>query len=398
MSKPIDLVRFGVDGSDVDATHIAPPDADLRDTGYPLDAVPTSDNFNYFLNRYYRWIQYLNAGNFEGASSFNSTLHVVGNMTLDAALAMAGALTVDGAAIVKGDVTIGGQVAVIADMVFTADNTTDRFTKVAHGLRTGDGPIRVSNSGGALPTGLSGGTDYWVVRISADVFQLSTTLAFAYSGTVVDVTTNGTGTQTLSDTGSTARVSDVLVSRDVVALRSGVFGLDVSVARNLSFAQVVGSALFANGVTAAANQHVQVSGTGRYKHGTLTLVIPARGNQQVATTTLANMTEQIAGNTLLIRIVLPAGKIMTVARVSIDGAASTVFRAQIVDVSQPFGVHADEFGDSNGTAASQDITISALGSGVGIQIAGQTAYYVTVFRQSGAGTGAVYCAEIDYHE
>lgn len=97
---------------------------------------------------------------------------------------------------------------VVADFVFTATNATETFTKVAHGLKTGDGPVRVSNAGGALPAGLAAATDYWVIRVDADNFKLATTLAFALAGTNLLITTDGTGTQTLSDTGSTARPSD----------------------------------------------------------------------------------------------------------------------------------------------------------------------------------------------
>ncbi len=94
---------------------------------------------------------------------------------------------------------------VVADDTFTADNTTEIFTAVAHGLKTGDGPIRVSNSGGALPSGLAAATDYYVIKIDADTFKLATSLANAYSGTNLSITTDGTGTQTLSDTASTER-------------------------------------------------------------------------------------------------------------------------------------------------------------------------------------------------
>lgn len=92
---------------------------------------------------------------------------------------------------------------VFADATFTADNATEIFTIAAHGLQTGDGPFRVSNSGGALPTGLLTATDYWVIRIDANTFYLATSLVNALSGTHLSISTNGTGTQTMSDTVST---------------------------------------------------------------------------------------------------------------------------------------------------------------------------------------------------
>ena len=79
---------------------------------------------------------------------------------------------------------------------FTADSTTDKLNKVAHGLETGDGPIGVSNAGGGLPAPLAAATDYWVIKVDADNFYVATSLANAYAGTRIDITTNGTGTQT----------------------------------------------------------------------------------------------------------------------------------------------------------------------------------------------------------
>jgi hypothetical protein len=61
-----------------------------------------------------------------------------------------------------------------ANIVFTAANGTEIFTSVAHGLITGDGPVRVVNAGGALPTGLAADTDYWIIKIDADTFYLAT--------------------------------------------------------------------------------------------------------------------------------------------------------------------------------------------------------------------------------
>jgi hypothetical protein len=97
---------------------------------------------------------------------------------------------------------------VVADFVFTATAGTDQLNKVAHGLETGDGPVTVSNSGGALPAPLTSPGDYWVIKVDADNFYLATSLANAYANTRVDITTNGTGTQTLSDKSTTQRGID----------------------------------------------------------------------------------------------------------------------------------------------------------------------------------------------
>ena len=95
---------------------------------------------------------------------------------------------------------------VVADDDFTAANATEILTAVAHGLQTGDGPVQLTNAGGALPTGLSTATDYWIIKIDADTFYLAASLSDALSNTKVTFSTDGTGTHTLSDTADTARV------------------------------------------------------------------------------------------------------------------------------------------------------------------------------------------------
>lgn len=92
---------------------------------------------------------------------------------------------------------------VVADFTFTGEADDDTLTATAHGLQTGDGPVQVSNSGGALPGGLSAATDYWAIRTGANTFQLAISLANALAGTAIALSTDGTGTQTLSDTAST---------------------------------------------------------------------------------------------------------------------------------------------------------------------------------------------------
>lgn len=96
---------------------------------------------------------------------------------------------------------------------FTVASTTlNTLTCTAHGYRTGDGPLRLSNTGGGLPAGLAIDTDYWVVRVDANTIALTLTSSAANrikltavieveepegkasDAILVDVTTNGTGT------------------------------------------------------------------------------------------------------------------------------------------------------------------------------------------------------------
>jgi hypothetical protein len=57
----------------------------------------------------------------------------------------------------------------------------------------------LTNSGGALPAGLSAGVDYWFVRIDDDTGKLAISWANAVKSSpiVVDITDTGSGTHTL---------------------------------------------------------------------------------------------------------------------------------------------------------------------------------------------------------
>lgn len=58
------------------------------------------------------------------------------------------------------------------------------------------GAANFTNSGGALPTGISAGTNYYVVPIDANTFRIATSVANAVAGTFVNTSSTGTGTQT----------------------------------------------------------------------------------------------------------------------------------------------------------------------------------------------------------
>ena len=73
---------------------------------------------------------------------------------------------------------------------FTA-NVNNTITSTAHGLSNGN-VITVANSGGALPTGLSASTYYYIISAATDTFEVSTTVG----GSAVDITGAGSGTNT----------------------------------------------------------------------------------------------------------------------------------------------------------------------------------------------------------
>jgi hypothetical protein len=88
------------------------------------------------------------------------------------------------------DIAQPGDVLAIASplAVTSVDATTDLLAVVAHGLATGDGPVRAVNVGGGLPSPLAPLTDYWVVAPDADHLGLATSLDLALGGTKVNLT------------------------------------------------------------------------------------------------------------------------------------------------------------------------------------------------------------------
>ncbi len=68
---------------------------------------------------------------------------------------------------------------------------------VGHLFETGD-KVQLSNSGGALPGGLSTATDYWIIKLDADNFQFASSIYNASQGIDVDITSAaGGGTHTI---------------------------------------------------------------------------------------------------------------------------------------------------------------------------------------------------------
>src|SRR5262245_16414410 len=72
--------------------------------------------------------------------------------------------------------------------IFTA-TAADVFTAPGHGLANDDRAAVLATPGATLPTGVTEGTLYWVVGVSGDTFQLSTT----QGGGAVNLTAAGSG-------------------------------------------------------------------------------------------------------------------------------------------------------------------------------------------------------------
>jgi hypothetical protein len=73
---------------------------------------------------------------------------------------------------------------------FTAADTGDLFTCDAHGYANADRVVFWDlGAGSVLPTGITEGTIYWVISVSGDTFQVSTT----QGGAAVTLTSDGGG-------------------------------------------------------------------------------------------------------------------------------------------------------------------------------------------------------------
>lgn len=106
--------------------------------------------------------------------------------------------------------------AVAAASVTTGDDT---FTVAANDDKWITGmKVQVSTTGG-LPAGLAAATDYWLVRASSTTIKFATSLANAQNGTVIDLTTQGTGTHTVTHT-LTARTLGIRGGEEAHAMSS----------------------------------------------------------------------------------------------------------------------------------------------------------------------------------
>jgi hypothetical protein len=89
--------------------------------------------------------------------------------------------------------------------IAAVDATQDSLdVGAAHGLGAGDGPLRLVKGGGAtLPAPLAEGVDYWASPVNADALRLSESFLEAVTGAWIDLTSVGSGTNTLVSTSAT---------------------------------------------------------------------------------------------------------------------------------------------------------------------------------------------------
>jgi len=86
----------------------------------------------------------------------------------------------------------------------TAVNTsTSQITVLSNNSLFTGTPVVLTNSGGTVPTGLTAGITYYVMRASATLIWLASSLADAIQGNNITLTGQGSGTNTLTQTLST---------------------------------------------------------------------------------------------------------------------------------------------------------------------------------------------------
>lgn len=84
------------------------------------------------------------------------------------------------------------------DQTFTTTFAADTLTIATHGHADGDGPFILTNSGGALPAGLSAAEHYFVSVVDANTLQLHLPLRESILNAVIGITDDGTGTHTMT--------------------------------------------------------------------------------------------------------------------------------------------------------------------------------------------------------
>lgn len=90
---------------------------------------------------------------------------------------------------------VAANVTAVTETINPADvNTGTEIITVSRVFTTGE-KVRFTTTGG-LPGGLSLATDYWVIRVSDTEIQVALSLADAYAGTEINLTSQGTGVHT----------------------------------------------------------------------------------------------------------------------------------------------------------------------------------------------------------
>jgi len=102
----------------------------------------------------------------------------------------------------NGRVPVGAGTGTIAEVFAAAAVTiaTDLITLGSNNTKWVTGMPVVLTTSGSAPGGLTAGTTYYVVRINSTSIKLASSLANAQNGTVIDITSQGSGNHTITTT------------------------------------------------------------------------------------------------------------------------------------------------------------------------------------------------------
>lgn len=128
-------------------------------------------------------------------------------------------------------------VAAFSKTITAVSTSNGNLTIAAHGFGNGDGPVQMSETGGALPTGFEADTDYYVIVVDANTIRLAAT--FVETGGITAIygsnpqtpivpSTAGSGTLSLNSTDETVKAgAEILKTAQgmrEVTVRIQVFG------------------------------------------------------------------------------------------------------------------------------------------------------------------------------
>ena len=158
----------------------------------------------------------------------------------------------------------------VAFSTFTADAGTDLLTHTNINLLNLS-QVQVSTTT-TLPAGLAAATNYFVIKVTDTTCRLATSYANAVANTFIDITTAGSGVQTINTLlpryTDGAGVQAFMWANNAVPLGAGVPNLSLaSYTNSVATAARVTPAVLPIGKTAANNGVVLYSGTGSGKFG-----------------------------------------------------------------------------------------------------------------------------------
>lgn len=313
------------------------PSSGLRDLGFQASTPAVAGYVNSELSELYKWALYLSDG----------------------------ALT--------GDHSIGGVAVTLASGAFTADSSTDTLTRAAHGLATGAGPLLVSNSGGALPAGLTAATPYWAIVTGASTFKVATSRAAALGNAWIPITDNGTGTHSIVSSSATS----------------------------------VGHLAVAGSITGEVRQFVDASyGLPATKWVNMTDIGGATAALKASGSGVARWEMNNATTMLQCPLDMPVGSVLSKIRIAYNLAVATnqvVLQFGWRDLVTGTTVDQQAFGDNNGTAYEShdtdqfnDTPSSGLNTGPHVIQSGRAYHLSLAFdRVAGSGTMVFYGAAIN---